>query len=126
MEERDRKMVIVTYNRMKDASISYEEAADRPDHIELREAMEDRIRTIDQKDFWSLTDLSPGRKVMGTRWVLNVMRKQNGFIKSYEARLVAIEFLKKPGTDFGEIYAPVIKYMKLRMEMALIENANSR
>lgn len=42
----------------------------------------------------------------------------NGDVNKNKARLVAKVFLQKPGVDFGEVFAPVVKVETVRMVVA--------
>jgi Reverse transcriptase (RNA-dependent DNA polymerase) len=58
------------------------------------------------KDVWRIvkrTDVPPGRKIIGNRWVYSL--KDDG---TYRARTVGQGFSQIPGKDFQENHAPVV------------------
>lgn len=83
--------------------------------------MEYEIGSNDQKVVLSLADFPAGKKVISTGWVYHVNRKENGLVEKYKACFVAMGFSQKAGIDFGENYAPVIKYTTLRLVLALVD-----
>ena len=56
---------------------------------------------------------------MGSKWIYKIKRDANGNIAYYKARLVAQGFSQQPGTDFDEIFSPVVLYDSLRLLIAL-------
>lgn len=100
-------------NGLLDDRPRYKKAGGPPDHQKLRQAIEEKIQTINQKSVSTLSTIPAGSKPIATRWVHQVKNKLNRFIERYKSRLVEKGFSQKPGTYFGEIYALVIKYTTL-------------
>ena len=51
-----------------------------------------------------------GCKAIPSKWILDI--KESGW---YKARLVACGDLQLPGVDFNETYAPVIKFVSIKV-----------
>ncbi|GJV20759.1 zinc finger, CCHC-type containing protein [Tanacetum coccineum] len=70
-------------------------------------------------DTWELTDLPPGCKALGCKWILKRKMKVDGSIDKYKARLVIQGFRQKEGIDFFDTYAPVARITTIRLLLAL-------
>src|SRR5699024_11728597 len=51
------------------------------------------------------------------RWIFKIKRV-NGRVR-YKARLVALGYAQRPGIDFGETYAPVIRVSTVRILLSI-------
>jgi len=66
-----------------------------------------------------MTDLPPGAKLTGSRWVFDLKRDAAGNVVRYKARFVARGFTQKPGVDYDEVWAPTPAKATVRAVLAL-------
>jgi hypothetical protein len=66
--------------------------------------------------------LPEGREALDNKWVFKLKDREDGSCR-FKARLVVKGFLQKPGVDFEETFAPVLKLQSLRILLAI---ANQR
>ncbi|GAU10005.1 hypothetical protein TSUD_413720 [Trifolium subterraneum] len=85
----------------------------------MEETMEDEIQSIERKNTWELVSIPTCKKSIAVKWVYKVKHKPDGIIAKYKARLVAKEFLQKPGIDFNEIFVPVARLETVRLIVAI-------
>ena len=71
--------------------------------------MQSEYDAIIKNGTWSLCDLPPGKKDIGTKWVYKLKRKPDGTIDRYKARLVAKGYAQEKGIDFDETFAPTCR-----------------
>lgn len=93
--------------------------AKREDHERWSAAMHDELNSLHENQTWNLTELPPGRKTVKTKWVFKTKRNNDGEVVRYKARLVAKGYTQRPGIDYGETYAPVVRYTSVRFLIAL-------
>ena len=53
-----------------------------------REDMNLELHALEENDTWTITDLHPGRKGIGRKWIFKTGYNSNGTIKRHKARLV--------------------------------------
>lgn len=84
-----------------------------------KKAMESEMESLTCNNTWELVPLPKDRKAIKCKWVFKVKRDANGQTSKYKARLVAKGFSQRPGIDFDETFAPVVRYDSIRYLLAL-------
>nr|GEW10857.1 hypothetical protein [Tanacetum cinerariifolium] len=70
-----------------------------------KEEIDDEIGFIMKNNTWFLSDLPPGCKPLGCKWIFKRKMKVNGTIDKFKARLVIQGFRQKKGVDYFDTYA---------------------
>jgi len=102
-----------------DAPSTVSEALEGPDARNWEEAMDSEMESILKNDTWTLTELPPGRKPIGCKWIFRLKLLPDGTVERYKARLVAKGFAQQEGVDFNETFAPVAKFTSIRLILAI-------
>nr|GEV36192.1 zinc finger, CCHC-type [Tanacetum cinerariifolium] len=89
-----------------------------------KEAINDVMDSIMKNNTWVMTDLPPGCKLLGCKWIFKRKLKVDGTIKKFKARLVIQSFKQKSRIYYFDIYALVarISSIRLMIDMAFIYN----
>ncbi|KAK1423646.1 hypothetical protein QVD17_18952 [Tagetes erecta] len=99
-----------------DQPITYEEAiCDN----EWKKAMRAELESIERNTTWTLTQLPPGHKAIGLKWVFKLKKDASDKVTTHKARLVARGFVQQKGIDFEEAFAPVARLETIRLLLAM-------
>lgn len=96
---------------------SVEEALARPDHQKWRCAMDHELSCFEKNRAWEVVNVPSKGTIVKCKWVFK--RKCDGNEVRYRARLVAKGYGQQPGTDYNEIFSPVVRHSTLRLLFAL-------
>jgi hypothetical protein len=107
----DNYLYSVTSNNLDDP-LTVEEALHRPDAQCWKEAMMEEYESLLENQTWSLTNLPDSKRVINSKWIFKT--KYCGPDKRYKARLVIKGCSQKPGVDYDETFAPVVRYSSIR------------
>ena len=82
-------------------------------------AMQLELDALALNHTWSIVDLPPHAKAIGSKWVYKIKRKSDGSIERYKARLVAKGYNQVEGVDYFETFSPVAKMSTIRVLLAV-------
>ena len=68
---------------------------------------------------WEIVKLPPGKKEIGSGWVLKIKRNADGSVERFKGRIVAKGYNQRPGHDFNEVFAPASRSAAVRLVLAI-------
>ncbi|XP_074321443.1 putative mitochondrial protein AtMg00820 [Silene latifolia] len=77
------------------------------------------LDALEKNQTWTLEDLPPNKKAIGSKWVYKIKYNADGSIERYKARLVVMGNRQVEGVDYNETFAPTIKLVTVRTLLAI-------
>lgn len=96
-----------------------EDALSSPHADQWKMAMQEEYDSLIKNETWSLVDLPPGKRALPCKWVFKTKTNGKGEIERFKARLVIKGYAQRKGSDYDEVYAPVVRYNSVRYLIAL-------
>ena len=113
-EEDHEKIDPSKYKDVYENPRKFKDAWDHPDpwqREKWRAAINKEFRKMEDKKVWrkiKRSEMEAGRRCVKHKWVFEI--KRSGI---FRARLVACGYSQIPGTDFTEVYAPVVNDIRV-------------
>lgn len=99
---------------------TYAEAMGRPDAHRWHEAMCEEMGSQRSKKTWTVLPLPPGKRALPVRWIYTRKRNGQGVVVRYKARLVVKGFMQRYGIDYGEVFAPTVRWTTVRLFFSIV------
>ena len=104
------------YRAVCDIPQTYREAIMSNKSKQWKTAMDDEVKSLEENETFSLTQLPPGKRAVGGKWVYALKSDIDGSDK-YKARFVAKGYSQKAGTDYEETFSPTADMTSVRVIM---------
>ena len=82
-------------------------------------AMDKELESLWQNKVYVEVTRPPGKKVIGSKWVLRIKTDAEGKVDKFKARVVAKGFRQIEGVDYGDTFAPTVRFESIRSLIAM-------
>ena len=103
---------------------TYNQAVTGNDSEKWIDAIREELDAHEQNRTWELTSLPEGRRPIGHKWVFKIKTASSGEVSRYKARLCAQGFSQTAGTDYNEVFSPVVRYDSVRTLLSIAARYN--
>lgn len=100
------------------------EAQTGPDREKWKDAMDAEYKSLISNNVWELVELPKNSRVISSKWIFKCKIGATGIVERYKARLVAQGYSQRPGVDYEETFAPVVRFESIRTVVALAVQNN--
>ena len=98
---------------------TYEQAIASSRAIEWAAACNCEFESMLHNKVFIWAELPPDQMALPSKWIFVIKRRLDGTVEKYKARIVAGGHRQREGIDFQETYAPVAKFVSLRILLTM-------
>lgn len=98
---------------------TYEEAMASREADQWQQVIKEEESAVVKNHTWTKEKLLSGQKVITAKIIFKKKHGADGEVNRYKARFVVRGFSERPGIDYTETYAPVIRYESIRFLLSL-------
>lgn len=109
-----------------DEPFSYDEAMECPNKEQWKIAIDEEIAAHEENKTWTIVSRTAEMKPITCKWLFKQKFNANGSLDRYKARLVVRGFSQRPGLDYQETFAPVIRFDSLRLLFSIAAHRQLR
>jgi hypothetical protein len=124
----DPRLLAVRSSKLKynEDNPSWETAMKGPFQAEFWQAMRVELNTlVNEFKCWDLVSRLPTMNVLPSTWAFKIKWFPDGTVKKFKACFCARGDCQKNGIDFFETWAPVVKWLTIRIVMVLAASLNA-
>ncbi|XP_051163516.1 uncharacterized protein LOC127282958 [Leptopilina boulardi] len=103
---------------------SRNEALSGSNNQEWQKAMDEEISSLSKNKTWDIVPAPEDRDIVTCKWIFKSKQNQEGKTTRYKTRLVARGFSQKYGTDYDEVFAPVVRQTTFKILLAIAGQEN--
>ena len=86
--------------------------------------MHDEIRALEDNGTWTLEELHPGKRDLGSQWIYRIKYLSDGSVKRLKYRLIVIGNHQESGIDYNETFTHVAKMTIVTAFLAIVASKN--
>jgi len=90
------------------------EAQESPEWPQWEEAIKAELTQLHSMGTWEMVEKPKDRTLVGNKWVFARKTNKEGKVIKYKARLVTKGYSQKPGMEYNETFAPVVRLETIR------------
>ena len=97
---------------------NYKQAIEGPDKEHWIESIKREVEALISNNTFTIMERPQNVRPIGFKWVFKIKENKDGTIERYKTRCTALGNLQRPGVDFDETFAPVVRYSTIRLLLA--------
>lgn len=80
-----------------------------------KQAIKDELGSMKKHKVWDIVSRPKDKRIIKSKWIFNIKEDPSTGQRRYKARLVALGCGQRPGVDYQETFAPVVRTETIRL-----------